>query len=89
MLLQWAFIVVGLLVWLLPVQSVLTLIMVILALMVCVLYAVFSGWMMKISHLRKALNFEQEAIYNLWRVAIRVVIPVAVIVAIIGLVLPA
>lgn len=89
MLLQWAFIVVGLLVWLLPVQSILTLIMVILALMVCVLYAVFSGWMMKISHLRKALNFEQEAIYNLWRVAIRVVIPVAVIVAIIGLVLPA
>ena len=88
-LLQWVFIMVGLLVWLLPMQSMLTLITVILALIVCVLYAVFSGWMMKISHLRKALNFEHEAIYNLWRIAVRVVIPVAVIVAIIGLVLPA
>lgn len=87
-LLQWVFIIVGLLVWLLPMQSILTLITVILALIVCVLYAVFSGWMMKISHLRKALNFEHEAIYNLWRIAIRVVIPVAVIVAIIGLILP-
>lgn len=88
-LLQWVFIIAGLLVWLLPFQPILTLITVILALVVCVLYAVFSGWMMKISHLRKALNFEHEAIYNLWRIAIRVVIPVAVIVAIIGLVLPA
>lgn len=88
-LVQWAFIIVGLLLWLIPLQSVLTTMTVILALIVCLLYAVFSGWLMKISHLRKALNFSQEGIYNLWRIAVRVVIPVAVIVAIIGLILPA
>ncbi len=88
-LVQWVFIIVGLLIWLIPMQSILTTITVMLALVVCLLYAVFSGWLMKISHLRKALNFQQESVYNLWRIAVRVVIPVAVIVAIIGLVLPA
>ena len=72
-----------------PIQPVLTTLTVILALVVCLLYAVFSGWMMKISHLRKALNFEQEGVYNLWRIAVRVLIPLAIIVALIGLVLPA
>ena len=89
MILQWVFIIVGLLIWLIPMQSVLTTITVILALLVCLLYAVFSGWLMKISHLRKALNFKQEAVYNLWRIAVRVVIPLAIIIAIIGLILPA
>ncbi|XID75446.1 hypothetical protein ACF3NA_02580 [Alkanindiges sp. WGS2144] len=89
MLLQWLLIAAGLLVWLIPLPNLLTSITVILALLVCLLYAVFSGWMMKISHLRKSLNFRQEAVYNLWRVAVRIVIPLAVIVAIIGLILPA
>lgn len=87
--LQWLFVLAGLLLWLVPVQPVLTTLTVILALVVCLLYAIFSGWMMKISHLRKALNFEQEVVYNVWRIAVRVLIPLAIIVAIIGLVLPA
>lgn len=36
---------------------------------------VFMGWMMKISHVRKALNFSSEGVYNLWRVAIRLLVP--------------
>jgi len=87
--LQWLFVLAGLLLWLVPMQPVLTTLTVILALVVCLLYAIFSGWMMKISHLRKALNFEQEVVYNLWRIAVRVLIPLAIIVALIGLVLPA
>lgn len=89
MALQWLFILAGLLLWLLPMQPVLTTFTVIVALLVCLLYAIFSGWMMKISHLRKALNFDQEIIYNLWRIAVRVIIPLAIVVAIIGLIVPA
>lgn len=87
MVLQWLFVLLGLLLWLVPMQPVLTTMTVILALVVCLLYAIFSGWMMKISHLRKALNFDQEVVYNLWRIAVRVVIPVAIVVAIMGLIL--
>lgn len=49
--------------------------------------SIFAGWQMKISHLRKALNFSSEALYNLWRVAIRLVVPLAMILAFIGWVL--
>lgn len=48
------------------------------------LLSVFAGWRMKISHLRKSLNFSNEALYNLWRVAIRLVVPLALILALIG-----
>lgn len=48
------------------------------------LLSVFAGWRMKISHLRKSLNFGNEALYNLWRVAIRLVVPLALILALIG-----
>ena len=48
------------------------------------LLSVFAGWQMKISHLRKSLNFGNEAFYNLWRVAIRLVVPVALLLALIG-----
>ncbi len=51
------------------------------------LLSVFAGWQMKISHLRKALNFSNEGFYNLWRVAIRLVVPIALILALIGWVL--
>ena len=87
--LQWVFILAGLLLWLLPLQPVFTVLTGLLGLLVCLLYAIFGGWFMKISHLRKALNFEQEAIYNLWRVMIRIAIPLALIVAMIGWLLPA
>lgn len=48
------------------------------------LLSVFAGWRMKISHLRKSLNFGNEAFYNLWRVAIRLIVPIALILALIG-----
>lgn len=86
--LQWLFVLAGLLLWLLPVQPLFTLLTGLLGLVVCLLYAIFAGWQMKISHLRKALNFEQELVYNLWRVMVRVAIPLALIIAMIGWLLP-
>ncbi|MBS9779694.1 MAG: hypothetical protein KGV51_03620 [Moraxellaceae bacterium] len=46
--------------------------------------SVFAGWQMKISHLRKSMNFNSELTYNLWRVAVRLVVPLAVIIAMVG-----
>lgn len=46
--------------------------------------AVFAGWQMKISHLRKAMNFGSEATYNLWRIAVRIIVPLAILLAVIG-----
>lgn len=43
--------------------------------------AIFAGWVMKISHLRKSLEFGSELSYNVWRVLIRWVVPLAIIVA--------
>jgi hypothetical protein len=57
----------------------------VLGLLVCLVYAVFSGWTMKISHLRKALGFDNEVLYNLWRVAMRIVIPLSIVLALVGL----
>lgn len=37
--------------------------------------SLFAGWIMKISHVRKALNLPSEGVYNLWRVAVRLVVP--------------
>ena len=51
------------------------------------LLSVFVGWQMKISHLRKSLNFANEGFYNLWRIAIRLLVPLALILALIGWVL--
>lgn len=45
------------------------------------LTALYSGWIMKISHLRKALAFPSEGIYNLWRVMVRWVAPITLVVA--------
>ena len=56
-------------------------------LVICLIYAVFVGWVMKISHLRKALNFSNEAIYNLWRIAVRIVLPLSIVLAIIAIVM--
>ncbi len=40
--------------------------------MICLIYAIFAGWIMKISHLRKSMNFSNEAFYNIWRIAVRI-----------------
>lgn len=49
--------------------------------------AIFAGWQMKISHLRKSLNFSSEGVYNIWRIAVRIVVPLAIIFAIVGFVM--
>ena len=59
-------------------------ILVIISTIAVLLLSVFAGWQMKISHLRKSLNFGNEAFYNLWRVAIRLIVPVALLLALIG-----
>lgn len=46
--------------------------------------AVFSGWQMKISHLRKSLNFGSEGSYNIWRIAVRIIVPLAIVLALVG-----
>jgi hypothetical protein len=84
-LLQWGVVTAAFAVWLMPIQPVMMLLAGVVGLLACLLYALFSGWQMKISHLRKALGFEQEATYNLWRMAMRVVIPLAVLLALLAL----
>lgn len=59
----------------------------IVGLALALLLVVFSGFVMKISHLRKSLNFKTELRYNLWRVLVRIVVPFAVISALVGLVM--
>lgn len=48
--------------------------------------AVFVGWIMKVSHARKALQLPSEGLYNLWRVAVRWVAPITLLVALYPLV---
>ena len=56
----------------------------ILLLLVLLGLSVYSGWAMKISHARKELNLPSELLYNLWRVAIRIVCPLAIILVLVG-----
>lgn len=65
--------------------SVLKLLLVLIGLSAVLVLSVFVGWLMKISHLRKALNFGSEARYNLWRVAMRFVVPIAIVLALVGM----
>lgn len=64
--------------------SILSLSLVFISIVSALILAIFSGWKMKISHMRKSLNFGSEAVYNLWRVAIRILAPLLIIVAAIG-----
>lgn len=48
-----------------------------LALLLCL--SVFAGWAMKISHARKELALPAEGVYNLWRVAVRLAVPLAIV----------
>jgi len=43
--------------------------------------AIYAGWVMKISHARKALQLPSEGVYNLWRVGVRWVAPIMLLVA--------
>lgn len=56
-----------------------------LGLVASLVLAIFAGWQMKISHLRKSFAFKSEIRYNLWRIAVRVMTPLAVLVALVGL----
>lgn len=47
-------------------------------------FSLFAGWAMKISHARKELNLPSEGIYNVWRVAVRLVVPLAVLFVLAG-----
>ncbi len=58
--------------------------LVIISTIAVLLLSIFAGWQMKISHLRKSLNFANEGFYNLWRVAIRLIVPLALVLALIG-----
>jgi SNF family Na+-dependent transporter len=51
----------------------------VLLLLVLAVLSVFTGWGMKISHARKELALPSEAIYNVWRVAVRLVVPLAIL----------
>ena len=59
-------------------------VLVIISSIAVLLLSIFAGWRMKISHLRKSLNFGNEGFYNLWRITIRLVVPLALILALIG-----
>lgn len=50
-------------------------------------YCVLMGWLMKISHVRKSLNFTSEALYNIWRVFVRLVVPLTCVWLLIGMML--
>ena len=58
--------------------------LVIISSVAVLLLSLFVGWKMKISHLRKSLNFGNEVFYNLWRIAMRLVVPLALLLALIG-----
>lgn len=51
----------------------------VLLLMVLFGFSVFAGWIMKISHARKELALPNEGVYNLWRVAVRIALPLAIV----------
>lgn len=76
-------IVLALLLATLPAKIALMLLLIV-SLMAVLLLSVFSGFAMKISHLRKTFNFKSEGRYNIWRVLIRIGVPLAIILAFIG-----
>lgn len=84
---QWLILVVATFIWLIPnVAQIFNPLLMLWGLVICLIYSIFAGWMMKISHLRKSMNFGNEAIYNLWRIAVRVVSPLAIILAIVAVI---
>jgi len=85
--LQWVVIILAIAVWAVPeLHGIFTLILMLWGLLICLIYAIFAGWIMKISHLRKSMNFSNELFYNLWRIAVRIVLPLSIVIAMIAVV---
>jgi hypothetical protein len=82
----WVVLLASLAAWILPIKMSLLTTAMALAIIVAATYAIFAGWKMKSSHLRKALEFKNEGLYNLWRVMVRLVVPLAAVIALVGLV---
>ena len=83
----WLILVTAVFVWAIPqISPIFNVLLMLWGLVICLIYAVFAGWIMKISHLRKSMNFSSEAFYNIWRIAVRIVLPVAIIAAIIAVI---
>lgn len=86
MVVQWAIILIAILTWAcLAIVPVLNTVLMLWGLLICLIYAIFAGWIMKISHLRKSLNFSQEVTYNLWRIAVRIIAPLAIVLAMVAI----
>lgn len=84
---QWAILFVATFIWLIPhVQFEFNILLMLWGLLICLIYSIFAGWIMKISHLRKSMNFSNELFYNLWRIAVRIVLPLSIILAMIAIV---
>ena len=84
---QWLVLLAATLVWLIPATGpIFNILLMLWGLVICLIYAIFAGWIMKISHLRKSMNFSNEAFYNIWRIAVRVVLPVSIVLAIVAVV---
>lgn len=80
----WGLPIIAILPWCVPsLQNALVYLLIVWGLVLCLVYSIFAGWVMKASHLRKALNFKQEWVYNVWRVAVRLVIPLHIIISLI------
>ena len=74
-------------VWAIPnLSAVLNPVLMLLGLLICLVYSIFVGWIMKISHLRKAMNLSNEVFYNIWRIAVRIVLPLGIVFAIVSFV---
>ncbi|RZG87429.1 hypothetical protein [Acinetobacter venetianus] len=87
MAVQWFIILAAIAVWAVPqVESLFNIALMLWGLVICLIYAIFAGWIMKISHLRKAMNFSNELFYNLWRIAVRLVLPLSIVVAIVAVI---
>ncbi len=76
--------VVGLLAFSVIPAKVVLVLLVVLSLIAVLTLAVFSGFVMKISHLRKTFNFKSEGRYNIWRILVRILVPLALILALVG-----
>ena len=85
LIIQFVILITALAVWAIPfIANVLTIALMLWGLVICLIYSIFVGWIMKISHLRKALNFSNEIFYNIWRIAVRIVLPLSIVLAIIS-----
>ena len=81
-LIQFVVLLVALFIWAIPnMVVVFNPLLMIWGLVICLIYSIFVGWIMKISHLRKAINFSSEAFYNIWRIAVRIILPLSIVLA--------